>query len=356
MNVGGIENMLMQIYRNIDRTKYQFDFVVHSENNVFGEEIKSMGGKIYVVPNISRAPIKHIRMFNQLLEQHPEYEIVHIHTTYAIMYFDAYIAKKWKRTLVIHSHNSCATKIHTLLHMVLKKHMSNLADYRIACSDMAGKWLFSAEDNFVIWKNAINLKHFQFDSNTRKEIRKRLGLYADDILIGNVARLSYQKNPKLLVDVYKAYEKIHPQSKLIFIGAGEERAAMEEYIASTDCKDKIILLGNKSNPNEYLMAIDIFCLTSRWEGFPVSLIEAEAAGTMLVVPDHIDEIIRQFDNVHIVNNYDNINEWVEKVNNLVPLDEECRKKRYEHVKSLGYEITQQVKVVEEFYEKICKQS
>lgn len=356
MDVGGIENMIMQIYRNIDRTKYQFDFVVHSSHNIYGEEIKKLGGKIYIIPYISNSPFKHIQQFKQLLKKHPEYRIVHIHTTYSIMYFDSYIAKKLNRILVVHSHNSNATKMHTFIHMILKKPMSKLADYRISCSQTAGKWLFSSDDDFIIWKNAIDLEKFQYKEEFRQKIRSQLGLKEDIILIGNISRLSYQKNIQLLIDIYVEYEKVNPNSNLILVGDGEERFDLEQRVDHLSCKDKIIFTGNRTNANEYLMAIDIFCLTSRWEGFGISIIEAEIAGARVIVPQkNVDEMILQLEDVHIVKDYTDKDEWINKLKALTPLNEQSRKQRYEYVCNLGFDIKSQVKMVEDFYEKIVNE-
>ena len=145
MNVGGIENVIMQIYRNIDRKRFQFDFVVHEKENVYAEEIVSLGGIIYQIPYISVDYKNHCKAFEKILLEHPEYKVIHIHTTYSIMYIDAKIAKKLGRKVIIHSHNSSARGKRKWLHYMYKKKLSDIADYRIACSDIAAACMFTEE-------------------------------------------------------------------------------------------------------------------------------------------------------------------------------------------------------------------
>ena len=358
MNVGGIENMLMQIYRNIDRTKIQFDFVVHDENENFYEaEILKLGGIVYKIPYISKEPVRHLKEFENLLREHSEYKIVHFHTTYAIMYYDAKLAKRLGRTVVVHSHNSNARRMHRCVHMMLKKKFSRLADYRLSCSYIAGEWMFSDTEKYDIWKNAIALEKFRFAEDVRKKLRKELGISEADILIGNVARLSYQKNQSLLIDVYRQYRRKHSNSRLLLVGSGEDEELLKEKVAKisvedTGFSDSVIFTGNKSNANDYMMAIDIFCLTSRWEGFGISMIEALTAGEVVVAPVLVDRMIREFENVYIVENYEDVSEWVKILESTEVLNDSERAMCYGKMANRGYDIKDQVKTVERFYMEI----
>lgn len=353
MNVGGIETMLMEVYRHIDRTQFQFDFVVHDFNkNAFEDEIVSMGGILYRIPFYSKNPFRHNREFKDLLEKHPEYQIVHIHTTYAIMYSDAKIAKKLKRIVIIHSHNSRATKAHALYHYIHKRSFSKLADYRLSCSYIAGEWMFGNSYPYDIWKNAIRVDKFRFCTERRKQIRKELGIVPDTVLIGNVARLSYQKNQELLLNIYAEYIKKNRNSKLILVGDGEDRSKLKNIVKELNLTEWVIFTGNVSNVNDYLMAMDIFCLTSRWEGFGVSMIEAVTAGVVVVAPALVDELIKQLEHIIIVKRYDNVGFWVEALEKAEPLNESMRYHCYASIKEQGYDIESQVKAVENFYSKL----
>ncbi len=355
MNIGGIENMLMMLYRHIDRTKFQFDFVVHdSSENIYEQEIISLGGRIYRIPYLSKSPLQHMKALDNILKNNNEYRIIHIHTTYAIMYFDAWIAKKNGKVVIVHAHNSSATKIHTLAHYLLKGKLSKLADYRLSCSSTSGIWMFRKNDVFTIWKNAIDTKEFYFDDRLRSKIRKELRIADDSILIGNVARLSFQKNQELLIDIFNEYHKIEKKSKLILVGSGEDEGKLKLKVDRLGLSKDVIFIGNTSNVSQYLMAMDIFCLTSRWEGFGISMIEAQTAGLALVVPSLVDSMIKSLEYVHIVDHYQDITLWVKELCECIPLNFGQRRQAYNKIKEDGYDIHTQIKIVENFYISIEK--
>ncbi len=347
--------MLMMLYRHIDRTKFQFDFVVHdSSENIYEQEIISLGGRIYRIPYLSKSPLQHMKALDNILKNNNEYRIIHIHTTYAIMYFDAWIAKKNGKVVIVHAHNSSATKIHTLAHYLLKGKLSKLADYRLSCSSTSGIWMFRKNDVFTIWKNAIDTKEFYFDDRLRSKIRKELRIADDSILIGNVARLSFQKNQELLIDIFNEYHKIEKKSKLILVGSGEDEGKLKLKVDRLGLSKDVIFIGNTSNVSQYLMAMDIFCLTSRWEGFGISMIEAQTAGLALVVPSLVDSMIKSLEYVHIVDHYQDITLWVKELCECIPLNFGQRRQAYNKIKEDGYDIHTQIKIVENFYISIEK--
>lgn len=353
MNVGGIETMLMELYRHIDRTRFQFDFVVHDyKKNTYEDEINALGGVLYRVPFYSKNPIEHKREFRKLLKEHTEYQMIHIHTTYAIMYTDAKIAKQLGRTVIVHSHNSRATKAHTLYHSLFMEKMARTADYRLSCSYIAGEWMYGKKYSYDIWKNAIEVEKFKFDSEIRKRMREEIGIEDDTLLLGNVARLSYQKNQALLLNIYAEYRKINPNSRLLLVGDGEDRGCLENRVKELKLTDYVIFTGNVNNVSDYLMAMDMFCLTSRWEGFGVAMVEAVTAGVVVVAPTLVDGLVKQLKHVGIVEQYADIQSWIAKIAEMKPLSESERQECYDEILKQGYDITSQVKTAEQFYAKI----
>lgn len=353
MNVGGIETMLMVLYRNIDRTKFQFDFVVHSEEeNYYEKEICHLGGKLYRIPFISKHPFKHYIKFRRLLQTHPEYQIIHIHTTYSIMYFDAKIAKHLGRIVIVHSHNSKASKKHILVHKIFKNKLSQIADYRLSCSRIAAKWMFQPEliGTVEIWKNAIYVDKFLFNKTKRDEIRS-LKNVQNQLVIGSVGRLSYQKNQTLLLRIFKQVVKLRKDAILWLIGDGEDRIMLEHKVKEWNLSDKVIFWGTKKNVADYMMAFDMLVLTSRWEGLGIVMIEAQATGLPIIAPSHIDEMVKITEGVHIVESYENITQWV---NTIIQASSSIidRKKQYHLVKKAGFDIHSQVEIVEKFYNRI----
>lgn len=214
--------------------------------------------------------------------------------------------------------------------------------------------MFRKNDVFTIWKNAIDTKEFYFDDRLRSKIRKELRIADDSILIGNVARLSFQKNQELLIDIFNEYHKIEKKSKLILVGSGEDEGKLKLKVDRLGLSKDVIFIGNTSNVSQYLMAMDIFCLTSRWEGFGISMIEAQTAGLALVVPSLVDSMIKSLEYVHIVDHYQDITLWVKELCECIPLNFGQRRQAYNKIKEDGYDIHTQIKIVENFYISIEK--
>lgn len=354
MNIGGIENMLMQMYRNIDRTKIQFDFLVHDYNeNYYEKEIKELGGKIYRIPYISHNPLRHIREFKILLKEHPEYKIIHIHTTYSIMITDAREAKKMGRKVIIHSHNSNANFKRRLIHNLLKTKFSKYADYKVACSDIAGKWMFPHKElsNIIFWPNAKRIEKYKFSNEIRMKIRKEENV-KNSFIIGNIGRLSYQKNQELLIDIFYETLKKKSNSILWLIGDGEDRKKLENIVKKKGIENNIKFWGNVNNVNELLFAMDVFVLTSRYEGLGIVLIEAQATGTPLVLPSHIPKEVCFDKGIEFVKKINNIEEWVNKILNVTSK----RSGKYEIIYESNFNILNWINEVENFYLSIERES
>ena len=354
MNVGGIETMLMELYRNIDKTKYQFDFVVHDYNkNAYEDEIISFGGKLYRVPFVSQNPIKHNHEFKKILKEHPEYRIIHIHTTYSIMYGDAKIAKKMGRIVVIHSHNSNASKKRAMLHAIFKKRFSAIADYRLSCSNIAAKWMFDEKhlDTVQIWKNAVKIEKFKYDRAIRASVRTEFDA-GEDIIIGCVGRLSYQKNQDLMLRAFAELNKKRKDVQLWLVGDGEDRVVLESEVDTLGLRKKVKFFGNRNDVNELMMGMDCLVLTSRWEGLGIVLIEAQANGLSIVVPSTVDELTLLLPSATRVCEYENIKEWAEAISQCKRYTDDERNNAYKTVAAAGFDIDTQVQTAEKFYDRI----
>ncbi|MFA9414319.1 glycosyltransferase [Streptococcus sp. E29BA] len=295
MNIGGIENMIMQMYRTIDRDRFSFDFVVHDgEKNFYEDEIISLGGILHRVDFISKNPLRHIIDFFKLLKNNPDYKVIHIHTTYSIMFMDALLSKLLGRTVIIHSHNSSAPAKRSVVHKLFKQLQDLFCDYRFTCSDFAAQWMFPkrSQKSAIFWPNAMDLEHLKFSQVARRSVREELEANGK-FIIGNVGRLSYQKNQTRLLEIYAEYSKINADSELWLVGDGPDRENLEEYSRMLNISSKVRFLGAKKNVSDYLSAMDLFILTSRYEGLPLSLIETQTSGLMtLAVRSGITEQVK----------------------------------------------------------------
>lgn len=278
---GGAETMCMNLYRNIDRSKVQFDFVKHSHGiGAYENEIIALGGRIYEAPRYQLYNyFSYTKWWNSFLRKHPEYQIIHGHFfTISSVYFS--VAKKLGRYTIGHIHaSSYRANIKNL-----KAYLANRSIYKIenyssacfACSEAAGKWAYRKAE-FTVLNNAVDSDRFAFDPAQRAAMREQLHIGEDEKAIFVVANLSEVKNPLGALDIYSAIRRRNSNARLFWAGEGGMRGPMEQKIA-TEQIPGVTLLGTRSDVPDLLQAADAFMLCSFSEGLPVVTIEAQAAG------------------------------------------------------------------------------
>lgn len=353
MDRGGAEAMIMELYRHIDRKKLQFDFVVHTERKcAFDDEIESLGGRIFRVPHFSGLQILEYRKsWKKLLSDHPEWQIVHGHmrSTAAIYLSEA---KKQGRYTIAHSHNTSSGKgLQNIVKNALQKGIKKNADYYMACSEAAGKWLFGEEitkgKNYTILKNAIDTSKFEYDENIRKKVRNNLKI-EDRIVLGHIGSfLSEQKNQSFLLQIYKEVKAIEPNSILVMVGDGPLRKNIEKQAEELGLSNDVIFTGVRSDVNELIQAMDVFVFPSFFEGLPVTLVEVQTSGLPCVISDRVPvETIITKDLVTVKSLETSSKEWAK---HIISRLNEPRLSRIEEVKEHGYDIVETAKWLDSFY-------
>lgn len=346
MNMGGIENFIMNVYRNIDRTKIQFDFLVHrNEKGFFDEEIKSLGGEIFILPALSPFTFfRYKKEFTLFLKEH-KYNTIHSHIN-ATSTIVLAIAKKNKIPhRIAHSHAD-STEGKSLMKNSLKKFLKNFSTHNLACSDNAGKWLFGI-NNYEVLSNGIDVDKFLFNPDLRSRLRKKMNIHEQDFVVGHVGRFSKVKNHDFIFKVFKKIVENNSNSKLILIGNGELRREIELKIEELGLQNKVILTGIISNANEYLNVMDTFIFPSFFEGFPLSLIEAQAAGLPSIISKDLSTEIDLTDLVIRMSIYiDEIN-WSKAITETKILNE--RMAYNNEVAKSRYNIKFVAKKVEQLY-------
>lgn len=218
MRAAGIESFIMNVYRNIDKSKIQFDFVVHNKRReFFDDEIEKLGGKIYrLTYKDDKNIFKYIKDLNDFFKDHKEYKIVHGHMQ-SMMPLYLYIAKKYNvQARIAHSHNGSYEK--TLKGFVLhlfSRFSKYPANYYMACSEVAGKYLFGNKD-FKILYNGIDIDKFKFNEDIRNKYRKDLKL-EDNFVIGHIGRFELQKNHKFILEIFNDFQKEKSSAKLLLV-------------------------------------------------------------------------------------------------------------------------------------------
>lgn len=284
MSPSGIGNFIMNVYRNIDREKVQFDFIVHETRPVsFEEEIKRLGGRIYTATRKSVNPVKNFLDIARIVKE-GGYRIVFRHTDTATVAADLLAAAfGGAKERIAHSHSTSTPN--QKMHRLFQPMLNALCTKRFACSDKAGKWLYGAKPYEVII-NAIRLDEFAYDEAVRKRVRRQEGL-SESFVIGHIGNLLPVKNHLFMLDIMTELVKKNPDCKMIFAGDGVMRQQIEEKRKALGLEDKVILLGVRTDTAQLLQAMDVFLFPSEYEGLPIAMVEAQCSGLPCVVSDVI---------------------------------------------------------------------
>lgn len=352
MNRGGLETMLMNYYRHIDRSKVQFDFLVHRDFEAdYDKEIKELGGNVYHLSNLNPLSTSYKKSLNDFFKYHSEYKIVHSHLDCMAGIPLKYAKLNNVPLRIAHAHNSNQTKdLKYPLKLFYKRKIKKNANYLFACGDEAGKWMFNT-DNFKVLNNAINVKDYTFNLIIRNDKRKEFGISDDSILVGHVGRFFPQKNHEFLIDIFNQFHKDHPNSYLILVGEGELKTSIQDKVRTLGLEDYVIFTGLRSDVNELLQAMDVFLFPSLYEGLPVSIIEAQAAGLPCLISDKVPIECKKTDLVYQLSLEDSVNTWSDKIHELSHI---IRRDTYEEIKQSGFDIVENAKWLENFYIELYK--
>ena len=237
----GVSNVVMNYYRNINKDKVQFDFLVLSlPSNSFNNEINELGGVVYkfTVPGI-RTYFKTLKDLKEFFKEHgKEYDIIHCHEILVAKMVFKYARKYGNVKCISHSHNTKLSEkpIRAIRNRILVRGLAKYSDYCFACSKEAGQNAFGKkiinDKKYKTIYNAINLDNYTFTSEGRKNIREEFGLQ-DKFVLGNVGRLCPQKNQKFAVEVLKELLKSRQDARLLLVGPGKEESGTLEYVKSS---------------------------------------------------------------------------------------------------------------------------
>lgn len=296
MDRAGAETMMMNYLRHIDRDKIHMDFVVNRKyESDYEREIKELGSEVYhLSPIYPHTVLKYKREFKRFLKEHPDYDVIHSNLEERSAYPLAIAKKSGIDLRIVHAHSNLKhVDIKYLFRLYLRKKLRGKYTHSFACSTGTAKWLFGDDKRTIIVRNAIDTDEFKFDPVKRKKAREELGLDDDTYLIGHVGRFSYEKNHKYLLKTFAEVNKMRPKSRLVLIGGGKNKSEQQlkkEIIKTIDelnLKDKVIMLGVRDDMPYIMQAIDLFALPSISEGFPLTLMEAQALGLKCVVSDRV---------------------------------------------------------------------
>lgn len=353
---GGITQYVLRNWEFIDKTKFHFDFATMSKSLDFEEQLTKDGSKVFYISCYAEENKEQfVSEFKKILEL-GQYDIVHLHT------------KQWKSTLVeqlakeagvkrviVHAHSSGIDTLDEqkrleeieLHNRVLRTITEGIATDFWACSELAGKFLYGDRiptSRIEVMNNAIKLSRFAYREDTRKEYRKQLGIRDDEIIIGSVGRFVYPKNQEFLLEVFKEISELRNDFRLVIVGEGELEERFKKFVSLNRLEEKVRFLGYRNDVDSLLQAFDIFCLPSRFEGYPISLIEAHASGVKCIVSDCITSEVQIS---ALISRLPLDKEtWV---NNILKYEKYDRSIYAEITRSAGFDLKDQILKIEERY-------
>lgn len=351
MNRGGVEAVVMNYYRAMDKNKVQFDFFV-DEDSEFPqrEELEKAGAGIYMLPPYSRMWAWRKKLKEILRENH--YTIVHAHinTMNVFPLFEAWAAGVPVR--VCHNHSTAHTGEgkKTILKYLLRPFAKCFATDWFACGEKAGEWMYGkkavASGRVNVLRNAVDTRHFAFDGKVRAKMRTQLGLKEGQLTIGHIGRYTYAKNHAFLLETFAALLKKEPNAMLLLVGEGERAEQVQDIIQALELGDHVLQLGAQADTAPIYSAMDVFCLPSFYEGVPVVALEAQAADLPCVFSKAVPQEACVKNKVCFLSLEAPQEQWVDA---LLKCKGVRQKSAADAVEKAGFDIWQQAKRLEEFY-------
>lgn len=356
LNVGGSQIAILNLYKKIDRNKVQFDFIVdHPNEDLLKKDIENMGGRIYCMPRFRIFNyFKVKKAWKDFFKQHREYCVLHSHVrSYATIFLK--IAKKSGLKTIIHCHSTSNGKgLTSIFKHFMQLPLKRICDYLMSCSLKAGIWLYGKravkKKNFFVLNNSIEISKFKYNEKLRTSYRLSLNIKESDKVFIHIGRLHASKNHTFLIDSFYDYYLTNKESHLFIVGDGSLRNKIESKIKFLKMDDNIHMLGNREDVSELLNMADCFLFPSKWEGFPLTVVEAQASGLPCLVSNKITSEVKISDHLFFLPINKSPKIWANKMQGL-------NFKRYDNTKRIiesGFDINATAKWLQDFYLKIAQ--
>lgn len=347
MERGGLESMIMNYYRHIDREKVQFDFLVHrQEQAAFDDEIESLGGRIYRLPRLVPWSKNYLAALNRFFDEHQEFNVVHVHQDCLSSVILKAAMQHNVPVRVAHSHSANQDKnLKYPIKLWYKRGIPKYATNLFACGKGAGSWMFGGA-SYQIINNAIDVSAYTYDPTKRQEMRRQLGL-ENEFTIGHVGRFNQPKNHSFLLDIFAALLKKESNAVLLLAGGGEDMPKIQAKAEALDIAEHVRFLGIRSDVAGLMQAMDVFVFPSLYEGLPVTMVEAQAAGLPCIISDKVPpECILTDGLVDALPLSAEPEAWAEK---MLEKREVPRTDRRSEIAAYGFDITTEAVKLQEFY-------
>lgn len=340
---GGLEAFAMNMYRSVDRTQIQFDFLLTQVmDGDYEEEAKSMGANIYHLPPRNKGYFAYENAIKEFFFLHSsEYSACHLHASSLTSIGPLHYARKYGIPIrVLHSHNSTISHdlrfrpLHIVSHYIHKPFVKLWATHYLGCSDKALDWMYKytgIRDKAQMCNNGINVDIYTYNENSRFKIRNEFCISEKELLLGHVGRFEHVKNQSFLLDILASLISNGINAKLMLVGTGPLLESIQLMAKEKCIEDKVIFTGVRPDVNILMQAMDIFVMPSLFEGLPVTLVEAQSSGLPIVASDTISKNSDLTGTIVFKSLNENSDSWAKIIQDLT-----FSKKRYDNALKIKY--------------------
>lgn len=355
--IGGAESRIMDLYRHMDRSRIQFDFLVHTgEKGYYDDEINRLGGRIFRVPRFRLYNyFSYRRAVKAFFREHHEFQVVQGHITSTAAVYLPIAKKAGVPITVAHARSAGVDKgIKGKVTRWMRRNLSRRTDLMFTCSEIAGISVFGSraveEGKTIFIPNAIECSLFAYDENRRQKMRSELGL-ADNYVIGHVGRFHYAKNHEFLLRIFAELCRSYPledgrEYALLLLGEGALKESARELAGQLGIAHRVHFLGNRGNAYDYYQAMDYFVYPSRYEGLPGTMIEAQTSGLRCLMSDAICKEAVVTELVKTMSLADEPGKWAEYLFATARYE---RKSHRQQMEEAGFDVDGQARIMAGFY-------
>ncbi len=349
---GGVESVIMNYYKHIDRSKVQFDFLVESPSKIVNKkEIEALGGRILIIPSY-RDPFRYMKVLTKIFKDN-QYDIVHANMNSLSVLTLRAAKKAGVKIRIAHSHSASNKREFwkSSIKNLLRPFSKIYATHYFACSGYAAKWLFGkkivSSKKLTILNNAIDIKRFQYNEDIRSLTRKELNLDYK-FVVGHIGRFMPQKNHIYLIDIFNQLQKEKKNAVLLLIGVGPLQDKIKYKVNKLGLKEKVLFINTTTSPEKFYQCMDCFVLPSLYEGLPVVGVEAQINGLNCFLSDTITKEVKINGNVKFLSIKQTPEYWAKEILKL------CDSSHLEGVQTEKFDITYQAQKLVTIYESMVK--
>lgn len=354
LTLGGAESRVMDLYRNINREKMQFDFLIHTEEEQhFEKEVVNLGGNVYRIPRFKMYNyFSYRKAIKQFFASHHEFRAVHGHMTSTASIYLPIAKKSGVPITIAHARSAGVDKgLKGYLTKLLRRDLKYKADYCLSCSKEAGIAVYGQDwinkGKVEVIPNAIDARKYSFDGSVRLKLRKELGL-DDKLVIGHVGSFRTAKNHFFMIQIFEKIKEKRKDAVLLLVGEGILMNQVKEQVNKAGLQESVIFTGNKADVSPYYQVMDYLLFPSLYEGLPGTIMEAQTAGLKCLVSDTVTPEVKISDLVNFYSLNRTANEWAEYILQNISYE---RVNHYDDVYAAGFDIQAQIYRYNEIYKK-----